>query len=113
MDATLLKQRARELRNNPTDAERHLWQHLRNSQLHGCKFRRQEVLDRYIVDFVCFEPRLIIELDGGQHSEQQEYDEQRTKYLNGLGFVVQRFWNDEVLNQTEAVLEQICQHLSN
>ena len=112
MDATLLKQRARELRNNPTDAERHLWRHLRNSQLRGCKFRRQEVLDRYIVDFVCFEPKFIIELDGGQHSEQQEYDEQRTKYLNGLGFEVQRFWNDEVLIQTEAVLEKIYQILN-
>lgn len=103
-----LKQRAKELRNNPTDAERHLWQCLRKSQMRGCKFRRQEILGNYIVDFVCFEPKLIVELDGGQHVEQTDCDEVRTRYLNGLGYEVMRFWNDEVFTQTEAVLEKIC-----
>ncbi len=107
----LLKQHAQELRNEPTDTERHLWQYLRSSQLNGCKFRRQEVLGDYIVDFVCFEPKLIIELDGGQHAEQAVYDEERTTYLKGLGYEVMRFWNDEVLTQTKVVLEKIYKYL--
>ncbi len=107
-----LKQRARELRNNPTDAERHLWQHLRKRQINGYKFRRQEVLGTYIVDFVCFDPKLVIELDGGQHAEQGAYDNKRTEYLNKLGYRVMRFWNDEILKETEAALEKIYNSLN-
>ena len=109
--SNLLKQRARELRNNPTDAERHLWRYLRKSQLLGCKFRRQEMLGNYIVDFVCLEPKLIIELDGSQHIERHGYDTKRTEYLTSLGFEVVRFWNDDALNQTDVVLENILLHL--
>jgi very-short-patch-repair endonuclease len=108
-----LKERAKELRSNPTDAEQHLWQHLRNKQMMGCKFRRQEVIGTYIVDFVCVVPKLVVELDGGQHSEQRDYDEKLSAYLASLGYEVMRFWNDEVLNQTEAVLEKIYTHLTN
>ena len=108
-----LKQHAKALRNNPTDAERHLWRHLRNSQVLKSKFRRQEVLGNYIVDFVCLAPKLIVELDGGQHLEQRRYDKERSHYLTELGYEVIRFWNDEVLNQTEAVLAKIYAHLKN
>lgn len=107
VDRTLLKQRARTLRNNPSEAERQLWQCLRKGQLAGCKFRRQEVLGPYIVDFVCFGPKLIVEVDGGQHGEQGAYDEARSRYLEGLGYRVIRFWNHEVLSQPNSVLARI------
>ena len=79
----------------------------------GCKFRRQEAVGNYIVDFVCLAPKLVIELDGGQHLEQSDYDYEHSCYLTSLGHEVIRFWNDEVLNQTEAVLEKIYTHLRN
>jgi very-short-patch-repair endonuclease len=106
-----MKERARALRVRQTDAERLLWFRLRNRRLCGCKFRRQQVMGAYIVDFVCMEPKLVIELDGGQHSWQDEYDARRSRYLNGLGFKVLRFWNSDVLNSIDAVLESIRQQL--
>lgn len=90
-----------------TDAEQRLWQHLRGRQLNGIKFRRQQSIGVYIVDFVSMEHRLIIELDGGQHMQQAEYDAGRTAFLNRQGYRVLRFWNDEVLQHTQAVLEKI------
>ena len=98
---------ARALRRNQTDAERILWQQLRNRQMLGCKFRRQQVMGPYIADFLCLEPKLVIEIDGGQHAEQQVYDAQRSQYLQHLGYRVLRFWNHEVLQQRDAVLEAI------
>lgn len=95
--------RAKSLRKKATDAERVLWRHLRNYQL-GVKFRRQQPLGPYIVDFLCFEKHLIIEIDGGQHQEQVGYDKIRTEWLNQQGFQVLRFWNNQVLNEIEAVL---------
>jgi len=103
----MLKTFQKELRKNQTDAEIQLWQQLRNRRLKGFKFRRQHVLQGYIVDFVCLEERLIIELDGGQHSEQVEYDTARTKKLAKLEFRVLRFWNNDVLNNQKVVLESI------
>jgi len=100
---------ARELRNNCTDTERLLWRYLRNSQLEGVKFRRQQPFEAYIVDFISFDKRIIIELDGGQHSENTEYDKQRDACLRANGFVVLRFWNNEVIENTEGVLEVIRQ----
>ncbi len=88
---------ARRLRKHPTDAERLLWRHLRLRQLGGYKFRRQQPLGPYIVDFVCLAKRLIVEVDGGQHAEQAEEDAQRTAWLEAQGFRVLRFWNTEVL----------------
>ena len=107
-----MKDRARELRSNQTDAERLLWSRVKNRQLGRCKFRRQQIIGSYIVDFVCLEPRLVVELDGGQHGQQVEYDTERSKYLNQLGFRVLRFWNNEVLKETEAVLEYILLELT-
>ncbi|HEX5336886.1 MAG TPA: endonuclease domain-containing protein [Gallionella sp.] len=105
-DAKLLTN-AKLLRVNLTDAEQRLWYHLRAHRFMGLKFKRQKPLGRYIVDFICTERRLIVEIDGGQHAEQVEYDRQRDAWLRGQGYTVLRFWNNEVMQQLEAVLEQI------
>ena len=73
----------------------------------GYQFRRQEPMGRYVVDFVCYQRRLVIELDGGQHGEQAEYDAERTRWLESRGFRVVRFWNDAVLKETDGVLEAL------
>src|SRR5215475_14346235 len=99
-----MKHLARALRKNQTDAEKVLWYRLRNHQLEDRKFRRQQVLGKYIVDFLCLEPKLVIELDGGQHAERTEQDEQRTQYLQSLGYRVLRFWNHDVLHEPDAIL---------
>ncbi len=96
---------AKALRKRPTDVEMLLWRHLRAKQLKGLKFRRQQPIGRYIVDFVCFENRVIIEVDGGQHTA--ETDGERDEWLIGQGFRVLRFWNNEVLANTQGVLEVI------
>jgi very-short-patch-repair endonuclease len=98
---------ARALRVNQTDAERRLWFHLRNRALRDAKFRRQFSIGPYIADFVCAEHMLIIELDGGQHSERVEADARRTAFLEAQGYRVMRFWNNDVLANTEGVLEAI------
>ena len=102
-----MKELARSLRKNQTDAERVIWQQLRNRQLLGCKFRRQQVIGPFIVDFVCLEPQLVIEIDGGQHADQREYDQNRSQYLQQVGYTVLRFWNNEVLQYPPAVMEAI------
>lgn len=104
--------RASQLRSNSTEAERHLWQFLRNRQLGGYKFRRQHPFPPYVVDFVCLECRLIIELDGGQHAEAITYDAIRTAELERAGYLVLRFWNHEALSNTEGVLTSILQQLA-
>ncbi|WP_201316559.1 DUF559 domain-containing protein [Dyella sp. EPa41] len=103
--------RARQLRNDATDAERRLWRYLRREQLAGCKFRRQFPIGVYIVDFICVPARLVVELDGGQHLEAQAYDARRTRVIEAAGYRVLRFWNDDVLLRTDAVLEEILRHL--
>ena len=103
--------KARQLRKNPTEAEQALWKHLRLCQLGACKFRRQQPIGWYIVDFVNFEKRVIIELDGGQHSQQVNYDSQRTAWLNAQGYQVLRFWNNQVMKEVEAVKAAILQVL--
>ena len=106
--------RCRELRQNATDAERLLWHLLRNRHLAGAKFRRQHPVGSYILDFYCAQVKLAIELDGGQHSEaaQQQRDRRRTRMLAAHGIRVLRFWNNEVLAETEAVLETIWNALT-
>jgi very-short-patch-repair endonuclease len=97
--------RARDLRKNATEAELRLWARLRRRQIEGHQFRRQAPIGRYIVDFVCFARKLIVEVDGGQHSLDR--DAERTRWLEGEGFRVLRFWNNEVLCSTDAVVEAI------
>jgi very-short-patch-repair endonuclease len=104
--------KARQLRRFQTDTEKRLWQVLRNRQLAGHKFRRQYPIGPYIVDFVCWEQRLVVELDGGQHMEQQAYDERRSVYLNQQGFHVVRFWNNDVLNNLDGVVHALTLALS-
>ena len=103
---------AKSLRSHQTEAEQRLWYHLRAHRFMNVKFKRQKPLGRYIVDFVCVERRLIIELDGGQHAEQLEYDQLRDAWLREQGYKVLRFWNNEVMQQLEGVLEQIRLTLS-
>ncbi|MCD6552806.1 MAG: endonuclease domain-containing protein [Anaerolineae bacterium] len=106
-------QRARALRQQSTDAEKLLWRYLRAKQLGGAKFRRQEPIGKYIVDFVCFSHRLVIELDGGQHAQPRERlsDQQRDAWLREQGFKVLRFWNGDVLRNIEGVVETIHHEL--
>jgi very-short-patch-repair endonuclease len=98
---------AKALRKDFTDTERLLWKYLRAKQMEGYKFRRQEPIGSYIVDFVCQEKRIIIELDGGQHSVERERDNKRDNWLEEQGYKVLRFWNNEVLTNTEGILEVI------
>jgi elongation factor P--(R)-beta-lysine ligase len=103
-------ERAKQLRRDQTDAERKLWSRLRAAQL-GVKFRRQHPVAGYYADFCCIEHQLIVELDGGQHADKQNYDERRTLDLRAAGFRVLRFWNDDVLLRTNDVLEAIVRAL--
>ena len=103
--------KAQELRRESTDAERTLWVLLRSRRFDGWKFRRQVPVGHYIVDFVCFDARLIIEVDGGHHQEQVKYDEERTRWLTGEDFRVLRFWNNQVLAEIEPVQEAILVEL--
>ncbi len=99
---------ARSLRKTSTDAEKVLWRHLRRKQLVGFKFRRQQPVDNFVVDFVCFEKRIIIEVDGGQHSAERDFE--RDSYLIKYGFKVLRFWSNDVLKNIEGVSEEIMKH---
>ena len=94
------------MRKRHTDAERLLWHHLRSKQIEGLKFRRQQPIGKYIVDFVCFERKVVIEVDGGQHAKEGG-DKERDLWLNKEGFQVLRFWNNEVLLKPKGVLEVI------
>ena len=110
-DNPALHQRAKAMRQGMSEAEAKLWQHLRAGRLNGHKFRRQQPMGNYIVDFMCVTPKLIVEADGGQHTERAAYDHARTAYLNSLGFTVLRFWNHEILQQTNDVLAEILRVL--
>ena len=107
-----LRQNARTLRNNATDAERHLWQRLRLRQLDGFRFRRQVAIAGYIADFVCPQARLIVELDGSQHLQQANYDSSRTAALDALGYTVLRYGNDDVLLRGDDVVADIHRQLT-
>jgi len=98
---------ARRLRRDQTDAERKLWFRLRDRRLNGLKFRRQMPLKSYVVDFCCESARLIVELDGGQHALRSDEDVKRTADLESFGYVVLRFWNNDVLSNIDGVLESI------
>ncbi len=100
---------ARQLRKNATEYERLLWRHLRAHRFQGYKFRRQQPLGPYIVDFVCFETRCIIEADGGQHADALDDDARRDGWLRAQGFTVLRFWNNAIQSNLEGVLERILE----
>ena len=110
--SSTVRNRARLLRKSSPDAELHLWRLLRNRTLRSFKFRRQHPIAGYIVDFVCLERRLVVELDGGQHSEQRAYDEARTHKLREAGYEVARFWDNDVLKHPQAVLQVIYDKLA-
>jgi len=103
---------AKELRRRSTEAEKALWAKLRNRQLEGGKFRRQQAVGPYIVDFVCFEKMLVIEVDGGQHAVDRESDRRRNSWFASQGFRVMRFWNNEILSNIEGVLQVIRQSVA-
>jgi len=105
--------RAGELRKELTPAERKLWAYLRGDKLNGINFRRQHAIGNYIVDFVSIKRKVIIELDGSQHLEQEEYDKERTKYLESKGYKVIRFWNNQVMNDMNGVIQVIDFTLNN
>jgi len=113
MRARIINQLSKNLRKNQTKAEIKIWRHLKNRALSGFKFRRQCPIGPYIVDFVCFEKMLVIEIDGGQHADQLKKDVRRTKYLSERGFSVMRFWNNAVLADTDSVLSVILATLIN
>src|SRR5687768_15017647 len=105
---TILAQR---LRNNATDAERHLWRHLSRRQLGGYTFSRQIPVGRFVCDFMCREARLVVEVDGGQHDDRSPLDAERTEWIESEGYRVLRFWNNEVLENTDGVLQSILERL--
>ena len=101
---------AKQMRTDATDAERLLWRHLRAHRFGHHKFKRQQPIGPYIVDFVCFSSRVIVEVDGGQHLESAR-DAARDEWLRAQRFTVLRFWNNEVMQQSEAVVEKIALHV--
>jgi very-short-patch-repair endonuclease len=105
--------RAGELRKNTTPAEKKLWAHLRLMREDGIRFRRQHAIGTYITDFCAPRRKIIIELDGSQHLEQEEYDAERTAFLESKGYRVLRFWNNDVMNDIEGVLRAIALALEN
>jgi very-short-patch-repair endonuclease len=100
---------ARQLRTQQTDAENLLWSRLRAHRLLGLKFRRQQPVGTYVVDFFCPEQRLVVELDGGQHQERAGYDQSRDTWLKAEGYIVLRYWNNELMSNLDGVLEDILQ----
>ncbi len=103
---------ARELRKVPTPAEAKLWAYFRAGKMNGVKFRRQHAIGNYVSDFCSIKHKLIIELDGSQHLEQEGYDAERTAFLESKGYRVLRFWNNDVMNDLDAVLKVIWSALS-
>ncbi len=103
--------RAHKLRQNSTEPEAKLWTYLRSHRLNNVHFRRQHAIGKYIVDFCAPRQRLIIELDGSQHLGREQQDEERTAFLNGKGYRILRFWNNDVTNNLEAVIISIEQAL--
>jgi very-short-patch-repair endonuclease len=104
--------KAGELRRESTPAERKLWAYLRGNKLNGINFRRQHAIGNFVPDFASIKKKLVIELDGSQHLEQEEYDIERTRSLESLGYKVIRFWNNDVMNNINGVI-QVIEHALN
>ncbi len=107
-----IKKHAKYLRTNQTECEQKLWKHLRAKRFENRKFYRQFVIGPYIVDFIQRQAKVIIELDGGQHNENKQYDDDRTQYLEKLGYQVIRYWNNDVIENIEGVLSDISDALA-
>ena len=112
MKNDLLLLNAKQLRTHSTDTEQHLWYFLRAKRLSGYKFKRQYIIGRYIVDFICIEAKLVIELDGSQHMDTIDYDQKRTQDLRNKGYRVLRFWDNDVLQSIDSVLQEILNLLT-
>lgn len=112
-NSPILKKKRKELRVNQTDAEGLFWAHLRNKQLNDLKFYRQYSVGKYIVDFYCPAKRLVVEVDGGQHNEDKvkAYDDKRSTYLKERGIKIIRFWNNDVFENLDAVVDEILYNL--
>jgi very-short-patch-repair endonuclease len=108
----IFRDRARQLRRNQTDVERKLWARLRSRQLRSFKFRRQHPIGPFITDFCCFKRRLVVELDGGQHANRTADDQKRTAFLVARGYRVLRFWDNEVMENIDGVLQRIVEVLA-
>ena len=104
-----MHERAKKLRREMTPAEKILWKELRTNKLNGLHFRRQQIVHGYFADFYCHEHELIVELDGGIHEFQKEYDAEREEYLIALGFRIIRFTNEEIKNNLNSVLQKIVE----
>ena len=104
---------AKQMRSNMTDAESKLWYYLRAKRFYGLKFKRQVLIGEYIVDFLCKEKNIVIELDGGQHNEDDNIvkDNERTKYLESQGYIVIRYWNNDIMQNIDAVLSDLKDRL--
>lgn len=102
---------ARAMRHVPTESERKLWFHLKGRGFGGYKFKRQVLIGSYIVDFVCIERRVIVELDGGQHADRKTYDRKRDAFLEAKGFRVLRFWNLDFMESADGVLSVLAEAL--
>jgi very-short-patch-repair endonuclease len=107
-----LLERAKQMRREATPPERALWRYLKSDQLGGAKFRRQVVIGNYIADFACRTVLLVVELDGGTHGAQEEYDAERSRFLESKGYQVLRFSNRDVLQDIEIVLATIAANLT-
>ena len=101
------RKRAKDMRHLATEAEQRFWNRVRAHRLNGHKFKRQYTIGNYIVDFVCLEHLLIVELDGGQHDQQQDYDRERDKFLDAQGYRVMRFWNSDVFENIDGVMDVV------
>ncbi len=112
MNEPVMLRRARQMRREPPDSERKFWSLVRGRRFGGFKFRRQVWIGTFIVDFVCEQPKLVVEIDGGQHATQLSYDLARARNFEARGYRVVRFWSNDVLARTEAVQERLLQVLA-
>jgi very-short-patch-repair endonuclease len=110
-ESAFRRARAKVMRREPTEAEKRFWWEVKDRRLYGHKFRRQRAIGPFIVDFVCLERHLVVEIDGGQHLEAADYDAQRSAILEAHGFRVVRFWNSEVLMNMEGVIDAVLAEL--
>ncbi|MEW6516108.1 MAG: endonuclease domain-containing protein [candidate division FCPU426 bacterium] len=106
-----MKDFRKQLRENMTDVERKLWYSLKDRRFGGLKFRRQHPIGPYVVDFYCAEKHLVVELDGGQHAMNEKQDQEWSRYLELQGYKIIRFWNNDIQNNIEGVLQRLSEYI--